>query len=84
MFFDLIVKKPVTDLATSIEAFCLSGVDGEFMCLCQESTNTYTCCLGVIGKLVKHESQLRGEVVSVINTKLRTFLSLLAIKQATE
>ena len=28
-FFDLIVKKPVTDLATSIEAFCLSGVDGE-------------------------------------------------------
>ena len=30
-FFDLIVKKPVTDLTTSIEAFCLSGVDGEFM-----------------------------------------------------
>lgn len=28
-FFDLVVKKPVTDLATSMEAFCLSGVDGE-------------------------------------------------------
>ena len=42
------------------------------------------CCLGVIGKLVKHESQLRREVVSVINTKLRTFLLLLVIKQATE
>ena len=28
-FFDAVVKKPVTDLATSIEAFCLSGVDGE-------------------------------------------------------
>jgi hypothetical protein len=28
-FFDVVVKKPVTDLATSIEAFCLSGVDGE-------------------------------------------------------
>jgi hypothetical protein len=28
-FFDLVVKKPATDLATSIEAFCLSGIDGE-------------------------------------------------------
>ena len=28
-FFDLIIKKPAADLATSIEAFCLSGVDGE-------------------------------------------------------
>ena len=30
-FFQAVIKKPVTDLATSIEAFCLSGVDGEFM-----------------------------------------------------
>ena len=28
-FFDLVIKKPVADLAMSIEAFCLSGVDGE-------------------------------------------------------
>ena len=28
-FFDVVVKKPVADLATSLEAFCLSGVDGE-------------------------------------------------------
>ena len=28
-FFDVVVKKPVTDVATSMEAFCLSGVDGE-------------------------------------------------------
>jgi hypothetical protein len=36
-----------------------------------------TCIFsGVIGKLVKHESQLRGEVVSLINNKLRMFLSL--------
>ena len=30
-FFDLVVKKPITDLATSMEAYCLSGIDGEFM-----------------------------------------------------
>jgi len=29
-FFDLLIKKPVTDIATSLEAFCLSGIDGEF------------------------------------------------------
>lgn len=28
-FFDLVVKKPVTDIATSMEAFCLSGIDGK-------------------------------------------------------
>jgi len=28
LFFDLIIKKPLPDLATAIEAFCLSGVDG--------------------------------------------------------
>jgi hypothetical protein len=28
MFFDLVIKKPLPDLATAIEAFCLSGVDG--------------------------------------------------------
>ena len=28
-FFDLVVKKPTTDLATSIKAFCLLGIDGE-------------------------------------------------------
>jgi len=33
--------------------------------------------LGVIGKLVKHDSQLRGDVVSLINSKLRTFFPLL-------
>lgn len=30
-FFDLVVQKPVTDLATAMEAFCLSGVDGNFV-----------------------------------------------------
>ena len=39
-FFDLVVKKPVTDLATSLEAFCLSGVDGESIRSCLNSTNT--------------------------------------------
>ena len=28
-FFNLVVKKLATDLATSIKAFCLSGIDGE-------------------------------------------------------
>lgn len=28
-FFDLVAKKPVADLAMSMEAFCLSGVNGE-------------------------------------------------------
>ena len=76
MFFDLIVKKPVTDLAISMEAFCLSGVDGEFTQSCMNNAYTYRYPPGVVGKLVKHESQLRGEVVSVINEKLRTFLVL--------
>jgi hypothetical protein len=28
-FFDVVVKKPVADLVTLIEAFCLSGFDNE-------------------------------------------------------
>lgn len=27
-FFDLVIKKPLPDIATAVEAFCLSGVDG--------------------------------------------------------
>ena len=72
-FFDVVVKKPVTDLATSIEAFCLSGVDGEFHNTHpMYTTLTSMLFTGVIGKLVKHESQLRGEVVASINAKLCT------------
>lgn len=37
-FFDLVVKKPITDIAMSMEAFCLSGVDGEYA---QLNTSTY-------------------------------------------
>jgi len=73
-FFDLVVKKPVTDIATSMEAFCLSGVDGECMGLRVDGTNTYGCSPGVIGKLVKGEALLREEVVSLIGSKLRTSL----------
>jgi len=74
-FFDVVVKKPVTDLATSIEVFCLSGVDGKSTRPRLNSTNTHrSFYLGVIGKLVKNESQLKGEVASLINEKLRTFI----------
>lgn len=82
-FFDVVVKKPVTDLATSIEAFCLSGVDGE-----PASSSPNVCeltdgiPLGVIGKLVKHESQLRTEVVALINNKLRKSLPTLDIQRS--
>jgi len=77
-FFDLVVKKPVTDLATSIEAFCLSGIDGESVwstCLIYILTDPF---LGVIGKLVKYDSQLRGDMVSLINSKLCMSVSLLS------
>ena len=30
VFFDLVIKKPITDIAMSVEAFCLSGVNGEY------------------------------------------------------
>jgi hypothetical protein len=71
-YFDVVIKKPVTDRATSIEAFCLSGVDGESASSLPE-TRTLTGVLpGVIGKLVQNESQLRSEVVALINKKLRT------------
>ena len=73
-FFNVVVKKPVTDLATSIEAFCLSGVNGESV-PSSPSIRALTDILpGVIGKLVKHESQLRTEVVALINNRLCTFL----------
>lgn len=78
-FFDVVVKKPVTDLATSIEAFCLSGVDGESVSLPNIQTLT-SDPLGVIGKLVKQESQIRTEVVALINSKLRTSRPVLNVQ----
>lgn len=83
-FFDLVIKKPVTDLATSLEAFCLSGVDGESIQHYLDNTDTYEHPPGVIEKLVKHEGQLRGEVVLLINNKLCTSLAMLSIQQITE
>ena len=84
-FFDIVVKKPVTDLATSIKAFCLSGVDGEPYHPRPERVSTYNGIpLGVMGKLVKHESQLRTEVVALINNTLRRSLPILSIQRFIE
>ena len=45
-----------------------------------QSVRTLTGILpGVIGKLVKHEAQLRTEVVTLINDKLRTSLPMLSV-----
>lgn len=77
-FFDVVIKRPVTDVATSFEAFCLSGVDGKFICSCAKHTNPTDISLGVVGKLVKERLKLRGEVVELISDKLRTFLPLLS------
>lgn len=41
VFFDLVVKKPVTDIATSMEAFCLSGIDGEFASDATQTAHLY-------------------------------------------
>jgi hypothetical protein len=76
-FFDVVVKKPVTDLATLIEAFCLLGVDGEATSPSRKNMQALTLVLlGVIGKLLKNESQLRTEVVALIGNKLRKSLPI--------
>src|ERR1700679_1594454 len=43
----------------------------------REQDNRSNTFLGVIEKLVKHESQSRGELVSLINNSLRTFIAML-------
>ena len=65
-----------------MEAFCLSGVDGESSHPLLNIQTLTSILLGVIGKLVKHESQLRVEVVALINGKLRTFLFYPALKNS--
>ena len=70
------------DVATSIKAFCLSGVDGESGHPLPNIQTLMSILLGVIGKLVKHKSQLRAEVVALITSKLRTFLFYPALKNS--
>ena len=83
-FFDVVINKPVADLATAIEAFCLSGVNGESTQCCLSNMSTYENRLGVIGKLAKEESQLRGEVATLITEKLRRFPGASRICQDTD
>lgn len=77
-FFDMVIKRPVTDLAMSLEAFCLSGVDGKSMYSHTKHMNFADVSLCVIGKLVKQELQLRGEVVAIISEKLCMFSPMLS------
>src|ERR1700733_10808251 len=75
-FFELVIKNPLADLATALEAFCLSGVDGStFHHLTTPASIDRLPISGVVGNLVKREAQMRSEVASLITEKLSMFLS---------
>ena len=76
-FFDVVAKKPIPDLMTSLEAFCLSGVDGESAHHHPKRVSTHGRCLpGVIEKLVKDGTQLKGKVSKLILDEMRMFLRI--------
>lgn len=78
MFFNVVAKKPIPDLVTSLEAFCLSGVDGESAHHHPKGVSTHRCCLpGVIKKLVKDGMQLKGEVAKFILDEMSMFFRIL-------
>jgi hypothetical protein len=73
-FFSLALQLPLPDMATRVEAYCLSGLEGEESFLLQviRWTNVHT-----LGALNSHRERLHGLKVttgSLILRELRTYI----------